>query len=91
MDKKLVVLTAMFAISAGLVCAQEMNAAAPAADTMANAMMNEEVMNEDKADMMNDENSEMMANEEMTGDDMNKEEAPAAEPAAPAAPADNKY
>jgi hypothetical protein len=76
MDKKLAVLTAVFAISAGLVFAQEMKADAPvdamaqAEEAATNEEMNSELLN---AEDMNAENAEL------------NEEVPAAEEAAPAA------
>ena len=74
MDKKLVVLIAAFALSAGLVFAQEMKADAPAADTATNQEMNADTT---------------VNNEEMNADTnaaVNEEAAPA-EDAAPAAEA----
>ena len=65
MEKKLVLLTAVFAISAGLVFAQEMKG---------DAMKQDEGMMMKNEEMMNDE-AGAMANEETT----NSETAPAAE------------
>jgi hypothetical protein len=47
MEKKLVVLTAMLALSAGLVFAQTMEGTEPAADATANTEMNAEMTNSD--------------------------------------------